>query len=80
MQYAQIRPYAAQRRDFQRLEIISLLPAARRRFFFPFPLDCVTMSAYSPAQGAAYMQRKTDRRNPATRPLTEADVEPYLDI
>ena len=26
------------------------------------------------------MERKTDRRNWAIRPLTEADVEPYLDI
>ena len=26
------------------------------------------------------MERKTDRRNWAVRPLTEADVEPYLDI
>ena len=74
MQYAQIRPYAAQRRDFQRLEIISLLPAARHRFFFPFPPDCVTMSAYIHAKGAAYMERKTDRCNWAIRPLTEADV------
>ena len=26
------------------------------------------------------MERKTDRRNWAIRPLTEADMEPYLDI
>ena len=62
------------------MEIISLLPAARRRFSFPFPPDCVTMNAYIHAKGAAYMERKTDRRNWAVRPLTEADVEPYLDI